>query len=230
MSRERFIPERIIRSEYRFASPNTLLFVTGAPFSGKSTLAPLIAASIEGCGLQSMDIIRLVAQEMESQKPESARSPFVNYGSCDSYLAIGDGAFSPKSLIQGFNEYSQVMGTILEKIIPKLELQGARDVLFEGVQLTPLIVEQYLRRNGKLIVIVTNPLKAASNRDHLIAGNKELMERYSIERLILIQKEILEQAKRIPQDKIIYIDNLWNIEVATSRAITRLLELGVITQ
>lgn len=228
MNKERFSPEMITKPEYRFAHPNTLLFLTGTPFSGKSTLAPLIAAEIEGCGLQNMDILRIVAQEIEAEKPVEKRTPFVNFGSCDSYVAIGNGSYSPRSLVQGFNAYSEAVGTVLRKIVSKLEVQGVRDALFEGVQLTPAIVEQYLNRSNRLIIVTTSEAQVSANRDRRISGIDELAKKYTTEKLILIQEEILRQARILPQDKIIYVDNTRSYQFATSEIMNKLADEEVI--
>lgn len=63
------------RPKYSFVNPNTLLFLTGVPLSGKSSIAPLVASAIEDCTVQNMDIIRILAQERELQKPENKRNP-----------------------------------------------------------------------------------------------------------------------------------------------------------
>ena len=201
-------PEIIRGPEYRFTKQGTLIFVTGAPLSGKSTIAPLVVSSIESCTLQPMDIIRLVTQEIESHKPEKERSPFVNYGSCDSYVAIGDGSYSPRSLILGFNAYSEIVSSPLRDIIPKLGVQGVQNVLFEGVQLTPSIVAPYLNGNSKLIIVTSNAQKLESNRRKMFGDDTELIERYSTDRLLLLQEEILKQSREIPEGKVININNI----------------------
>lgn len=221
-------PETINKPEYRFVNPNTLIFITGTPLSGKSTIAPLIVSSIDSCTLQNMDVLRLVAQQIEGTKPEAERNHFVNYGSCDSYRIIGDGSYSPQNLAEGFNAYSKAVSSVLTNIIPGLELQGARNVLFEGVQLTPSIIAPFLTGNNKLIIITSTESQIDSNRDGLYAGNRELIQRYSTEKLLFLQEEILRQSRKIPKDKVFYIDNTGDYTNAASEIIRGLLNSNVI--
>ncbi|MBU0570363.1 hypothetical protein KKB40_06350 [Patescibacteria group bacterium] len=197
----------IKKPEYRLSEPNTLLFLTGAPVSGKSTIAPLVTSSIESLTLQPMDIIRLLAQEIENVRPEKERNPFVNLGSCDSYTIIENGGYSPERLIQGFNAYSKAVSSLLTGIIPKLEAQGVRDLLFEGVQLTPEIVAPYLDGNNRLIVVTSNQPMFASNRRRVFGTDHELLDRYSDDKLLAIQHEIIRQAKHLPENRVLFIDN-----------------------
>ncbi len=226
---ERLSRVELIRGpEYRFTKQGTLIFVTGVPLSGKSTIAPPITSSIEGCTLQPMDIIRLVAQEIESHKPKVKRNPFVNYGSCDSYVAIGDGSYSPQSLIAGFNAYSEIVCSPLYNIIPKLEVQGAQNVLFEGVQLTPSIVAPYLSDNNRLIIVTSDAQKLESNRRKMFGDNAELIERYSTDKLLLLQEEILRQSREIPEGKVAYIDNTGDYRNTIANTLQFLINTGVI--
>ncbi|MBI2195481.1 MAG: hypothetical protein HYU48_00335 [Candidatus Levybacteria bacterium] len=214
--------------EYSFTKQGTLVFITGAPLSGKSTISPLVAATIKSCALQNMDIIRLIAQEIDRNKPKSQRNPFVTYGSCDSYVFIGDGSYSPEHLIEGFNGYSEAVSSVLTGIIPKLELQGERNVLFEGVQLIPSFVSPYLTNNNKLIVIRSDASQINLNRHGMFAGNQELIDRYSTERILLLQEEILRQSRTIPQDKVFYVDNTGDYTDTVIKIIQFLLNSQVI--
>lgn len=221
-------PKHINRPEYRFVTPNTLIFIAGAPLSGKSTIAPLIASAIEGCTMQSMDIIRLVAQEIDRNKPENQRNPFVTYGSCDSYVFVGDGSYSPEHLIKGFNEYSKAVSSVLTGIIPKLELQGERNVLLEGVQLAPSLVIPYLINNNKLIIVKSDASRINAIRNALFTGNQELIDRYSTEKILLLQEEILRQSKDISADKVFYVDNTGEYTDTVSKIIQFLLNMHVV--
>lgn len=220
--------EAIRAPRYEFSSPNTILFLTGVPLSGKSTIAPLIAAEIEGCSVQNMDIFRIVTQEIESLKPEEQRNPFATYGSCDSYLLIGDGSYSSKTLIEGFNAYSQIVTSLLEKIVPQLQTQGARDMLFEGVQLTPLVVSPYLVGNNRLIVITSNEDRLKDNKRKLFGDDQTLNERYQTERLSILQEEILRQTKHVPTDKVMVFDNSGNYLITVKNILEKLQEEGII--
>lgn len=225
------IPEKplgINRPEYSFVNPNTSLFLTGAPLSGKSTIAPLVASMIEGCTVQSMDIIRLLAQQMELQRPEGERNPFVRYGACDSFLFVGDGLYSPQSLVTGFNSYARAVSSLLTGIVPRLEAQGAQRVLFEGVQLTPQVVSPFLTGNNKLIVITSNEASLSANRDKRYGEDRELLERYSLDRLLVLQEEIIRQSKELSPDKTFFVDNSADYPAMVTRIIRLLIAEGVI--
>lgn len=221
-------PELARSPEYRFARQRTLVFITGVPLSGKSTIAPLITSSVENCTLQPMDIIRLVAQEIESHKPEAERSPFVNYGSCDSYVAIGNGSYSPQSLIAGFNAYSEIVCSPLRSIIPRLEVQGAQNVLFEGVQLAPSIITPYLNGNSRLIIVTSNAQKLESNRKKMFGDNVELNERYSTDKLLLLQDEIVRQSRQVSKNRLFCVDNTGDFRNTTIQIIQFMLKTGTI--
>jgi len=214
--------------EYKFVVQGTLLFLTGAPLSGKSTIAPLITSLIEDCTLQPMDIMRLVAQEIESHKPESERNPFVNYGSCDSYVVVGDGTYSPEKLVIGFNAYSEAVSSSLKSIIPKLEVQSAQNVLFEGVQLTPSLVTPYLKNNNRLVVITSDASQIESNRSKMFGDNAELIARYSTDKLLLLQDEIIRQSREIPEYKLMCVNNVGDYTSAAAQIIGYLFNTDVI--
>jgi len=176
-----------------------------------------------------MDIIRLFAQQMEAFKPVSERNPFVQYGSCDSYALVGDGSYSPESLVEGFNAYSEAVSSLLAGIIPRLETQGVRNMLFEGVQLTPSLVAPYLVGDNRLIIITSSEPQLRSNIDKLFGENQELKERYSIERLLLLQAEILRQSREISPDRLLQVDNTEKVSTAVS-TITGLLLINNVIQ
>lgn len=214
--------------EYTFTDPNTLLFLTGIPLSGKSTLAPIIGAAIDGCSQQPMDLIRLLAQEFEQTKRPERRNPFVHVGSCDSYTLIGDGSYSQESLIQGFNAYAEAVSSLLLRILPKLETQGVRNALFEGVQLTPRLVAPYLQGNNQLIIVRSNESTLNNHITKLYGDNEALKERYNIERLLLLQDEILRQSEDIPEEKVIVIDNTQPLDTTIQQLTKVLLTRGII--
>jgi 2-phosphoglycerate kinase len=204
----RGVGEDLIKeADFRFSKPNTLLFITGVPLSGKSTISPLITSMIEGTTLQNMDIIRLVAGQIEDLKPESQRNPFVYLGSSDAFTRVGDGTYTPEHLITGFNEYSKAVCAVMENILPYLEAQGAKDVIFEGVQLTPTLVGPLLKDNSKLIIVISSEEKLKANANKLFANESWLLERYSPDKLILLQNEILKQAQEISSDKLLIVEN-----------------------
>lgn len=184
-----------------------LEFLSQGFLSGKSTIAPVIGATIADSTLQNMDIIRLTAQMMEEQKPISEKSPFINFGSCDAYKAIGDGSYSPEKLVEGYVKYSEIVSSALFFILPKLETQGAKNVVFEGVQLTPDIVERHLNKSSRLIVVTSSFDQLTLNARKMFGGEKWLLDRYSPDKLILLQEEILRQADNFSKDKLLVVDN-----------------------
>ncbi len=217
-----------IWNEYAFVRQGTLIFLTGTPLSGKSTIARLISSLIEDCFLQQMDVLRLVAQGAERQKPENERNPFVNYGSCDSYLAIGDGTYSPESLIAGFNSHSEVVSSYLDKIIPKLEVQNAQNMLFEGVQLRPSAVSRYLDNNNRLVIVTSDALTLGANRAKAFGDSTHLTDRYSTEKLLHLQEEIIRQSREIPEGKLTYVNNIGKYETTARQIIRYLFDSHVI--
>lgn len=216
------------KPEYKLLGTNTLIFLTGTPLSGKTTISALLTSSIEQCGLQQMDIIRLLAQQIEELKPKNKRNKFVNFGSCDCYSLVGNGLYSPKNLVDSFNKYARAVSAPLTKIIPKLELQGVRDVLFEGVQLTPSIVAPYLKDNNKLIVLTIRRSQLENNRNKIFGKNKGLLKRYSTDKLFLLQEEIIRQASKLPKQKVYYVENVGEYTKVVSRIIKFLLKQRII--
>jgi 2-phosphoglycerate kinase len=192
--------------KYKFTNQGTILFITGVPLSGKSTIVPIINASIENCAVQSMDILRLIVQKIENSKIPKTKKSFTNYGSCDSYKLIGNGLYTPNNLIKGFNCYCKIVCSLLDSIIPKLEVRGVQNIIFEGIQLTPKIIAPYLKsKKNKLIIITTNKQKIIYNRKKLFGNNKKLHECYSGEKLMLLQNEILSQVHILQKNHILLL-------------------------
>lgn len=217
-------------AEYKFAKNNSRIFITGVPLSGKSTISPLIARNISDCTWQNMDILRLTAQMVEEQKPIELRSPFVNYGSCDSYKAIGDGSFTPESLIEGFRCYSEIVSDSLSFILPKLEAQGAKDVLFDGVQTTPDIVKRHMNDSTILIVLTSSESRLRKNATKMFGEEQWLLDRYSPDKLMLLQNEILRQTNDFPKDKLLIVDNSGELSDSAYKIMDHLLFIGMISQ
>lgn len=214
---------------FKFTEPGTQLFVTGAPLSGKSTISPTLAASIEGCSMQNMDIFRLLAQTFDSIKPEQEREPTLNYGSCDGYLAIGNGQYTADNLRVGFRRYSKAVFGLAEIVIPSLEAQGAQSVLFEGVQAAPSLVKPYLANKSKLIIVTADEDQFAQNRLQMFGRDPVMEDRYSTEKLSTIQDEIVEQSYELAEDSVLRVDNTKNWKEDTLPAVVSFLQqTGVI--
>lgn len=220
--------KKMKNAKYRFSKDGTLVFITGTPLSGKTTVAHLVASLIEGCTLQSMDIMRLIAQEMENRKAKVRQNLFVRYGSCDSYRIIGDGSYSVNCLLKGFNNYAEAVSSVLRFIVPNLEVQGAYNVLFEGVQLIPNAVKQYLQKNNKLIILTARARKLESNRKKIFKDDPELTKRYSNNKLLLLQNEIIAQGEKIKKDKVFFVENAHDCENTANKIIFFLLKTSVI--
>ena len=49
---------------------NSIIFISGSPLSGKTTIAVKLGSNIEGISILSMDIVRIFSQMLEDQKPD----------------------------------------------------------------------------------------------------------------------------------------------------------------
>ena len=214
--------------KYIFTKPGTSIFLTGAPLSGKSTLSQIIVSSIRDCAIQNMDIIRLINIKLEELKSPQKRNRFCKYGSCDSYIYVGDGSYSDESLIKGFQKNSKSICSVLKYIMPNLEKQGVMNVIFEGVQLNPGIIKKYLINNNKLIIISTDERQFRQNGQKLYRQEPDLRKKYNPGRLILVQKNIIKQSKDITKSKVIYINNLKSYQRAAGQILKTLEKLKVI--
>lgn len=226
--KEKKLINNMNKPKYTFKTPNTVLFITGAALSGKSTVTTILASLIEGCGVQSMDIFRLISQEFENRKSMKERNPFVRFGSCDSYLFVGDGKYTPKNLIKGFNNYAKSISLILSIIFPGLETQGVRDLIIEGVQLTPKLIFPYLMGSNKLIILTADEKRFKYNLEKLYSNETELLERYSNEKLGLIQNEIIQQSKDLSKEKYLVVDNSGDYLKTVDKIIKYLIKSGII--
>ncbi|HSX35771.1 MAG TPA: hypothetical protein VLH84_02445 [Patescibacteria group bacterium] len=227
----RLAVETVVVAEpaYRFTIPGTLLFMSGAPLSGKSTVAPLVAANIAGCVIQNMDLMRYAAQTIDGALPEADREPTMMFGACDSFEAIGDGSYSPGTLIQGYNRHAAALCQILHGIIPGLEAQGANNVLFEGVQLLPDVIGQYLGEKNRMIVVTSDEDRFARNRQQLFGDSaSRRAEHYSTDRLMLIQDELLRQADRLDAEQVFRAENTGSYVSAAAQVLGFLGAVGTI--
>ena len=179
----------------RFANPDATRFLTGVSLSGKSSIAAYLSTSVEDCARQSMDIIRLVAKRFDDRKPENEKNPFLTAGSCDSYFFVGDGSYSPDSLVEGYNRYSDAVFSALTELLPGLDKQGEDSLLLEGVQLTPSLVSPYLTGENRLIVVTSTEEQLLKNMSKRYGFAKQMINRYSIDILCLLQHAILNQCK-----------------------------------
>lgn len=193
--------------KYKFAHPHNVLFITGAPLSGKSTIAPLINSRLNNCVIQHMDVIRLLSQEVELQKPEEERNNYVFYGSTDAYKLVGDGIYSPEKLVKGYRLYSIGIASLLFSVFNKLNPEDIDNMTVEGVQLMPELVAPYLKRDGySLVVLTADEDQFNYNRDKDFT-DPEVKKKYSNDKVILVQNEILRQIKGLSDNKVIVTQN-----------------------
>lgn len=213
---------------YIFARSGTSLFLTGVALSGKSTIARLLSSLIEDCAVQQTDMLRLIAQQIDRQKPDCQQNPVLNYGSCDSYVAMGDGSYSPERLVAGFNANAEAVKPYLHAIVTNLDIQNAQNMLFEGVHMTPSIVCPYLNGKNKLVVITSNAATLEANRTKTFGNDQKLLDRYSTEKLLLLQEEIIRQGRGISRDHLVYVNNTGSFRDTVSHIVDYLFDANVI--
>jgi len=113
-------------------------------------------------------------------------------------------------------------------VVRKVLTSGVK--FFEGVQLTPLIVSPYLKNNNKLIILTTSENKIVQNRAKIFGKDPILLERYSNEKLFLLQKEILKQSQKLPANSFYIVDNSGEYLKTANKIIDFLLNTKVIEE
>jgi len=103
-----------------------------------------------------------------------------------------------------------------------------RDVVFEGVQLIPDIVQEHLNKNSRLILITSTEKRLSENAKRMFGEEKWLLDRYSPEKLLLLQNELIRQTKTFPKDQLIIIDNSGEILDSAIEIMNYLLTSGEI--
>lgn len=205
--------------KHKLTQNKSIIFIGGAPLTGKTTIGTEVAARIDGLTLLPMDIVRIFSQILEKQKPKSTQNKFVNYGSCDSYIIVNDGKRTNQNIIDGYKMYSQAVFEPLKEIISKLEVQGCEHLVIEGVQLTPKLVAPYLGKNAKLIIITASNNRLASNKNKIFGSDKVLNSRYSNNNLTLIQSTLLEQTNSLNPNNYLVIQNTGTITECSNKII-----------
>jgi len=175
--------------KYKFTNPHNVIFVTGSPLCGKTTIAPLVAYDLDNCIVQHMDVVRLLSQEVELLKPKSLRNIFVKYGSTDSYKKISDGKYSKKSLLRGYKTYARAVSRHLISIIAKLNPEDIDNMLVEGVQLMPLFVKKFLNREGYYLIVITATEAQFLKNTNKLFSTERLKKKYSVDKLKIIEDE-----------------------------------------
>jgi 2-phosphoglycerate kinase len=220
----------MIYEKYRFVHPNSVLFLNGPPLSGKSTLAPELAHHIDNCIVQHMDVLHLVSQYVEEQKPLSERNEFLFYGSTDAYKLIDDGSYSEEHLLAGFKKYSAGVAQFIFSILDDLNPENIDNMVVEGVQIMPELVAEYLKRAGyALLLMVTSPDQFDQNRDNVFS-DEQTKQKYPDTMLLSLQRELISQTRELPEEKYCIIENTGNLELMVCKVIIFLLENKIITE
>lgn len=220
-------------SNFTFSQEGSLIFVTGAPLSGKSTIAPLVTSSIDGCSMQNMDIFRLMMGREDEMKADSQKDAVLQFGSCDSYMTIGDGEYSEQSLIEGYIRNSRAVCKPLDYVIPKLEVQGAQNILFEGVQLLPSIVRKFMQtnQNSRFVIVTSTAEDLEARRGLLYTGEGyEFGRKYTSDRLELISHYLVSEAQQLPYKRVCVVDNSSTCVDAAEEVLGFLQTSGLITK
>ena len=206
--------------EYRFIEPGSVVFLTGTPLSGKSTIAPIVSMQIENCAMQHMDVIRLLSQQIELIKPEGQRNNLVMFGSTDAYTQIGDGTYSDAALIEGYKQYSKAVTKHFFAVLNQLNPEDISNMFIEGVQLLPEIVAPYLQSHPGLLIILTSNNNTLQTRVEERYIDPTVQSKYRPKMLQLIQDTLLDQSKIISQKNLLVIKN--NLEpLNTANAIIK---------
>ena len=79
-----------------------------------------------------------------------------------------------------------------------------------------------------MIIVTAGEDQLRKNRNKLFRDDQELLERYAIERLLLLQKEILRQSREIDPDKIVIVGNNLDVGSAASQVLSSLFFSGTI--
>lgn len=198
--------------KFDFIKPHNVIFFTGAPLSGKSTIAPELNARFNNSVMQHMDVIRLLSQEVELQKPEDQRNNFVFYGSTDAYKLVGDGSYSPERLVEGYRLYSMAVSRLLFSVFNKLNPEDIDNMTIEGVQIMPELVAPHLKRDGSGLIVLTADEKQFTHNRNKVFSDDTIKAKYSNDRLMLVQNEILRQTNGLPKDKVMIAENTGNVD------------------
>ncbi|OGE31902.1 hypothetical protein A2631_02130 [Candidatus Daviesbacteria bacterium RIFCSPHIGHO2_01_FULL_44_29] len=208
--------------KYKFTNKGSVLFIAGAPLSGKSTITSLLAQQIEDSCIQHMDIIRLISQQIESLKPRSARNELVYLGSTDAYKKIGTGEYSKENLIAGYRLYSDGVVQHFLPILDKLNDQDVSTLIIEGVQILPSLIEKYTNlQNFYYVLITASPDGYKIHLDKLFKS-LYLKNKYSVSKLIAIQEYLIKEVELLPESKKTIIKNEKDLGFVVSAILQKL--------
>lgn len=153
-----------------------IIFISGAPATGKSTIAKMLAIKLGVDKIVDLDVTKNIFQSFYSKElnPELYQT---------SHGAIKNG-------LMFMNDYFKCLQNILLKILPQFKKEKV--IIVEGVQLTPEIIN-YLDQD---IFITKYFLITASRKDIIKRINKKLKNRESnwledINEIIKIQDYLL---------------------------------------
>ncbi len=216
--------------KYKFTAQNTIIFIAGAPSSGKTILAPLVSFEIENCIVQHMDIIRMLSEHLTLQNGRLKENKLVSSSSVDAYTQIGDGSYSPKNLIEGYKLYSQIITKHFLPVIAKLNPEDVNNMILEGVQLMPELLKDILSQTNTYLFVLT------ANKEHYKKNAKcrfvtdELRTKYSPKKLKLIEVELVSQANALPTNNYTIIPNSKMVQNTVNKVLQCLLEKNIISR
>lgn len=192
---------------YSYILPHNVLFLTGAPLCGKSTIASILNACIVDSAIQHMDLIRLLSENMENKKPINKRNKFVGLSSVDAYKEIGNSEYSTDNLILGYKLYSEAVSQLILSVLDKLNPEDIDHLIMEGAQLLPELTAPYLSRPGYGIIVLKTTEEQFNIHRENVFSEQNLRDKYSNEKVISIQNELIKQAEKINSKKVFIVEN-----------------------
>lgn len=207
---------------YKFTDQETNIFIAGAPLSGKSSFAPLLAACIQGAIPQNYDIFRGILIADDDQLPPSQQDKFLRLGSCDAFSALDDGRYTPGRLIEGYRQHAKAMCKPLGVLFSSMSIQGSCNVIFEGVQLSAENVSPFMRPEDVYMVLTASDKQFLDRISKRYGNDIDLRTRYSADRLSLVQDEIVAQAHNYFSGQELVIDGEDSVVGSVMKAVAQL--------
>jgi 2-phosphoglycerate kinase len=172
------------------AKKPVIIFISGIPASGKSTLAVKLAAKLNFKVCIGVDEIKEVVKHYD-------KNPFIKRSSHNCWQLLG--ARSDKNILKGYEKYCFGMTAGVSAIINQSRKTG-ENLIIEGVQLLPKLYSKFNNFNCFHFVLVSNFDRLHQNRI-----KQKITERHQIQtdvwskkekELKLIQLELIRQAKK----------------------------------
>ena len=89
-------------------------------------------------------------------------------------------------------------------------------------------MQPYLTENNKLVIVTTNAAQLDKNLSKLFREEPEMLARYSIEKILLIQEELLNQAETLEGNKVLTITNTADLSSPVNKILNFLSSTKVI--